>query len=68
MSERPARARLHSLCGTARGIASKKIESERRGIPRKPCRYAAIWTCQVSEDCSQRMSTRRARPLTAHSS
>jgi hypothetical protein len=68
VSERPARARLQSLCGTARGIASKKSESERRAAPRKPCRHAAIWTCQVSVDCSQRMSVRRVRPITAHSS
>jgi hypothetical protein len=66
VSERPSRARLHSLCGTARGIASKKSESERRGAHRKPCRYAAIWTCQVSVDCSQRMSERRARPAAGH--
>lgn len=57
MSLRP-RARLQSLCGTARGIASKKTASEVR-VPRKPCRYAAIWTCQVSADCSRRMSDRR---------
>jgi hypothetical protein len=52
------RARLQSLCGTARGIASQKNSGEKR-TPRKPCRYAAIWTCQVSADCSRRMSDRR---------
>ncbi|HEX6639398.1 MAG TPA: hypothetical protein VF033_17210 [Steroidobacteraceae bacterium] len=57
MSERP-RARLQSLCGTARGIASKKSTSEVR-TPRKPCRYAAIWACQSTSDCSRRMSDRR---------
>jgi hypothetical protein len=56
---RPARARLQSLCGTARGIASKKGSSEARLAQRKPCRYAAIWTCQVSIDCSRRMGDRR---------
>jgi hypothetical protein len=59
VSLRPARARIQSLCGTARGIASKKNASERRHEPRKPCRYAAIWTCQVSTDCSRRMADRR---------
>ena len=58
MSLRPTRARLHSLCGTARGIASKKNAAAGR-LPRKPCRYAAIWTCQVSADCSRRMADRR---------
>jgi hypothetical protein len=58
VSLRP-RARLQSLCGTARGIASKKTASETRLVPRKPCRYAAIWECQRSSDCSRRMSDRR---------
>jgi hypothetical protein len=57
LSLRP-RARLQSLCGTARGIASKKNAAQVR-VLRKPCRYAAIWTCQVSPDCSRRMSDRR---------
>jgi hypothetical protein len=56
---RPGRARLQSLCGTARGIASRKSASEARNVPRKPCRHAAIWTCQVSIDCSRRMGDRR---------
>jgi hypothetical protein len=56
---RPGRARLQSLCGTARGIASKKGISEARNAHRKPCRYAAIWTCQVSIDCLRRMDDRR---------
>ena len=59
MSLRPARARAQSLCGTARGIASKKGISEARNAHRKPCRYAAIWTCQVSIDCLRRMDDRR---------
>jgi hypothetical protein len=59
MTDRPGRARLQSLCGTARGIASKKTTSEGRHVKRKPCRYAAIWTCQVSADCSRRMADRR---------
>jgi hypothetical protein len=58
VSLRP-RARTQSLCGTARGIASKKTASERRLAPRKPCRYAAIWECQRTSDCSRRMSDAR---------
>jgi hypothetical protein len=38
VSIRPGRARLQSLCGTARGIASKKGISEARNAHRKPCR------------------------------
>jgi hypothetical protein len=49
---------LQSLCGTARGIASKKSASS-RAPQRKPCRYAAIWTCQVSMDSLRRMADRR---------
>ena len=57
MTIRP-RARLQSLCGTARGIASKKNHADKR-VVRKPCRYAAIWECQRSADCSRRMADRR---------
>jgi hypothetical protein len=53
------RARTLSLCGTARGIASKESESKRRMAFRKPCRYAAIWSCQSSIECSRRMAERR---------
>lgn len=58
-STRAGRARTLSLCGTARGIASKEGESKRPLTARKPCRYAAIWTCQASIDCSRRMAERR---------
>jgi hypothetical protein len=61
MNPRPTRARLQSLCGTARGMASKDAESKRRLAPRTPCRYAAIWACQSSMECSQRLSTHRRR-------
>jgi len=57
---RVGRARTQSLCGTARGIASRKMASETRGANRRPCRYAAIWTCQSNEDCSRRMALHRA--------
>jgi hypothetical protein len=58
-TSRLGRARTQSLCGTARGIASRKTASELRDMKRRPCRFAAIWTCQSSADCSQRMSTHR---------
>jgi hypothetical protein len=59
MSTRLARARTQSLCGTARGIASRRSVSEERGAIKRPCRYAAIWACQTSSDCAQRMSAHR---------
>jgi hypothetical protein len=56
---RQGRARTQSLCGTARGIASRKTASELRAARRRPCRYAAIWSCQKSVDCAARMASRR---------
>jgi hypothetical protein len=61
MNTRPARARLQSLCGTARGIASKENESKRRVTQRQPCRYAAIWACQSTLECSKRLASHRRR-------
>jgi hypothetical protein len=58
-TSRLGRARTQSLCGTARGIASQKTSAEQRNGKRRPCRYAAIWTCQSTEDCSRRMSAQR---------
>jgi hypothetical protein len=60
MNERPTRARLQSLCGTARGLASKETDSKRKVAHRMPCRYAAIWACQRSLDCSKRMAAQRS--------
>jgi hypothetical protein len=59
MSARLGRARTQSLCGTARGIASRQTVAEQREAKRRPCRFAAIWTCQSTEDCSRRMSVHR---------
>jgi len=56
-TSRLGRARTQSLCGTARGIASR--EQQQREAKRRKCRYAAIWTCQSTVDCSQRMSIHR---------
>jgi len=58
-TSRLGRARTQSLCGTARGIASRKTSPESRAAKRRPCRYAAIWTCQSTHECSQRMSSQR---------
>jgi hypothetical protein len=59
VNARPPRARLQSLCGTARGLASKEDEARRELTQRQPCRYAAIWGCQRSIECSKRMAARR---------
>ncbi|HTU67229.1 MAG TPA: hypothetical protein VMF52_14870 [Steroidobacteraceae bacterium] len=61
-TSRLGRARTQSLCGTARGIASRQSVSEQRGVKRRPCRHAAIWSCQKSEICSRRMALHRALP------
>jgi hypothetical protein len=53
------RARTQSLCGTARGIASRKLVSEKREPKRRPCRFGAIWTCQSSGDTAGRMAIHR---------
>jgi hypothetical protein len=47
---------VHSLCGTARGIAHEKTASENKDGKRRPCRHGAVWACQASTDCSRRMS------------
>jgi hypothetical protein len=59
-TSRLGRARTQSLCGTARGLASRKSASEQRGGKPRPCRYAAIWSCQAGTELSHRMSAHRA--------
>lgn len=61
-TSRLGRARTQSLCGTARGIASQKTASEQRGGKRRPCRHAAIWSCQAGVELSHRMALHRAAP------
>ena len=56
MSERPAPARAHSLCGTARRLNRKKAHAGKKMLGRKPCRYAAIWTCQGLGDRARRLA------------
>jgi hypothetical protein len=56
VTTRLGRARTLSLCGTARGIASRKTVSEQRGPKKRGCRYAAIWTCHSTSECSKRMA------------
>jgi hypothetical protein len=58
-TQRISKARTQSLCGTARGIASRKTVSEVREPNKRACRFAAIWSCQSSADCSKRMSAHR---------
>jgi hypothetical protein len=64
MNARPTRARRQSLCGTARGLASKDSESVGGATHRRPCRYTAIWACKATIDCSRRMSQRTVRRMT----
>jgi hypothetical protein len=47
VSERPAPARLHSLCGTSRKLKAKnqKKLSGKHGPARMPCRPSGIWAC-----------------------
>jgi hypothetical protein len=57
VSERPAPARLHSLCGTARKLKlknQKKLPVTRNpsGIP---CRPSGIWQCIGTPDRERRM-------------
>jgi hypothetical protein len=53
---RPARARLQSLCGTARRMKKKEAAATPRNNPRRPCRHHAIWACQGSGDRSRRLA------------
>jgi len=43
-------------------MASRKIASEQRGGKRRPCRHAAIWSCQAGTELSHRMAAHRAAP------
>jgi hypothetical protein len=58
-TSRLGRARTQSLCGTARGIASRKVASEQRDAKGRPCRHAAIWSCQAGVELSRRMAAHR---------
>ena len=60
MSTRISRARVHSLCGTARGIASEKNASQNKAANRRPCRHAAVWACQGVGDRARRLADRAA--------
>ena len=57
MSERPAPARVKSLCGTARRLKHKnqqKLFMTRD--PRRPCRPSGIWACIGLPDRARRMA------------
>jgi hypothetical protein len=48
VSERPAPARLHSLCGTSRKLKArnqKKLAAGKHAAQRLPCRPSGIWAC-----------------------
>jgi len=56
VSERPAPARLHSLCGTARKLKArnqKKLFKARD--TRIPCRPCGIWACIGTPDRDRRL-------------
>lgn len=55
MTPRPLRARLHSLCGTARRM--RKEEEMAAPKERRPCRHNAIWACQGSGERTRRLPT-----------
>jgi hypothetical protein len=57
VSARISRARVQSLCGTARGLAHEKSASENKtaSVNRRPCRHSAVWACQGSGESPRRM-------------
>ena len=54
MTPRPVRARLQSLCGTARRMR-KEEEFASQPKNRRPCRYHAIWACQGMGERTRRL-------------
>jgi hypothetical protein len=56
MTQRTTRARVQSLCGTARRLKKKKVAIARVNAARRPCRFAALWACQGSGERSRRMA------------
>jgi hypothetical protein len=61
MNERPAPARLHSLCGTSRKLKLKnqKKLAGKRGPTRIPCRPSGIWACVGTSERFRRVSAAR---------
>lgn len=54
MNARPPRARLQSLCGTARGLASEQAQAA-NARKQRPCRHEAMWACQGFGDRLRRL-------------
>jgi len=57
MSERPAPARLHSLCGTSRKLKAKNQKKlvGKHGPSRLPCRPSGIWACIGTGERTRRL-------------
>ena len=57
MSERPAPARLHSLCGTTRKLKARNQKKlmGKHGPSRMPCRPSGIWACIGTGERTRRM-------------
>ncbi|HET7810075.1 MAG TPA: hypothetical protein VFL16_05830 [Steroidobacteraceae bacterium] len=60
MNERPAPARLHSLCGTARRMKQKNQQKLQRSHNKIPCRPSGIWACIGAGDRSRRLASDRS--------
>ncbi len=56
MSERPQRARLHSLCGTSRRLKKATLAKPKTANHRRPCRFHAMWVCQGTPDRERRLA------------
>lgn len=56
---RPASARLHSLCGTARRMKKKQERTAARetGVARQPCREAGLWACHGDSERFRRRAS-----------
>ena len=56
MSERPAPARLKSLCGTARRMKKRNQKKLHKGRENSiPCRPSGIWACIGAPERFRRM-------------
>jgi hypothetical protein len=55
VTPRAPRARLQSLCGTARRLRREEESAAPR--ERRPCRHHAIWACQGSGERTRRLAS-----------
>jgi hypothetical protein len=57
MSERPAPARVKSLCGTARRMKIRNQKKLHKGRDNSiPCRPSGIWSCIGTPDRERRLA------------